>query len=74
MVELNAEVLNEGEVGVGFGCFADAVMDVDGREADAESVHAGLHWHRGERAGELRSRLLRRRLRRCDRRGEYVRG
>jgi hypothetical protein len=40
-VELNAEVLNEGEVGVGFGCFADAVMDVDGGEADAESVTLG---------------------------------
>jgi hypothetical protein len=29
-VELDAEILNEGEVGVGFGCLADAVVDVDG--------------------------------------------
>lgn len=37
-VELNAEVLNEGEVGVGFRDFADAVVDVDSGEADAEGV------------------------------------
>jgi hypothetical protein len=39
--ELNAEVLNEGEVGIGFGCFADAVVHVDGGESDAESVTLG---------------------------------
>jgi hypothetical protein len=35
-VELDAEVLNEGEVGVGFGGLADSVVDVDGRESNAE--------------------------------------
>ena len=40
-VELDAEVLHEGEVGVGFGGFADAVVDVDGGETDSEGFAGG---------------------------------
>jgi hypothetical protein len=37
-VELDAEILHEGEVGVGFGGFADVVVDVYGGESNAERV------------------------------------
>jgi hypothetical protein len=35
-VELNAEVVDEGEVGIGFSCVANAVVDVNGGESDTE--------------------------------------
>jgi hypothetical protein len=51
-IELNAKVLDKGEVGVGFSGGADAVMDVDGGEADAEWVACcGVGLVKGQKKG-----------------------